>query len=190
MATLIFKYPNAKIGALELDASVSEGHDGEVEVTEHPVEVGANVSDHARIKPDTLTMEGVISATPFGKEASLDYIREGYEKLLELKDARELLTIVTVLRAYSDMMLVKLTVPRDANSGDALRFSATFKQVRLAEVQKTVTTVRKVPKAKGKTQTGKQVATPVPPPQSLLWSAGAGEAFSDNSLNIRGAFKH
>lgn len=191
MATLLFKYPNAAIGALELDASVTEGHEGEVEVTEHPVEVGANVSDHARIKPDTLTLEGVISATPFGKTPSLDYIRAGYEKLLELKDARELLTVVTVLRSYPDMMLTKLSVPRDSTSGDALRFTATFKQVRLATVQKQTSTVRvarKVPKAKGKTELGNQVAPPTEEVRSSVWQQGVDYVSADKRLNLKPLF--
>lgn len=190
MATLLFKYPNAKIGSLELDASITEGHSAEVEATEHPVEKGANISDHARVKPETLQMEGLISATPIGKDPGLDYIETAYATLRKLKDARELLTIVTALRTYDNMMLVKLDVPRDAHSGDALRFTATFKEIRLAEVQSIQVQTRKVPKAKGKTKTGAAVAPPVKEEEvrTSLLQEGVDHTIANKRLNVKPHF--
>src|SRR4051794_30438938 len=49
---------------LDFDAVTSEKHDEPVEVTEHAVESGAAVSDHARPGPDTVTLECVVTNTP------------------------------------------------------------------------------------------------------------------------------
>jgi hypothetical protein len=48
-----------------MDLSMTEDHSSDIQVTEHPVEVGSDVTDNARPKPDMLTVEGFISETPF-----------------------------------------------------------------------------------------------------------------------------
>lgn len=173
------------IAALELDATISNGFQGDVEVTEHPVEVGADMSDHARVKPEVVTIEGIISNTPLnrsqatrivqGRGVALEttaltdapagaagHAETALAKLIDMKDARQLVTVVTERRTYKGMMLTSLSVPHDAKTGDALRFTATFKQVRLAEVRRKEVTVTREPKAKGKTNTGKQAVENAP----------------------------
>lgn len=49
---------------VSLDATLSQSHESTNTVTEHPVEDGANMSDHIRPDLDTLSLEGVISNTP------------------------------------------------------------------------------------------------------------------------------
>jgi hypothetical protein len=93
------------------------------------------------------------------------YAEDGYARLLDIRDKRRVVTIVTVLRTYTDMMMTSLDVPRDARSGDALLFTATFKQIRFAELRRKEVTVAKEPKAKDKVALGKQVAKETPKPQ-------------------------
>ncbi len=52
------------IDEIWLDVSVREAHGLSADVTEHPVESGADVADHIRPKQRTVTIEGVISNTP------------------------------------------------------------------------------------------------------------------------------
>lgn len=178
--TLVFKATKSSIGSVELDASVSETHQGDVDVTEHPVERGANIADHARPKPESITIEGLISNTPlpapngqltkvtsgsaeFDSRSELQPTRSGqaYADLLALKDRGELLTVVTALRVYDNMILTSLSVPRDARTGQALRFSATLKQVKVVTSQ--LVKVVAVQKAQPKVKLGKK-GTPETPP--------------------------
>lgn len=46
------------------DVVLSVLHEGITELTDHPVEVGVDITDHARSTPDALTIEGVVSNTP------------------------------------------------------------------------------------------------------------------------------
>jgi hypothetical protein len=46
------------------DAVMTEGHEDVMTITEHPVEQGANVTDHAREEPTRLTVEGFVSGMP------------------------------------------------------------------------------------------------------------------------------
>lgn len=49
---------------ITLDVASKLQHTSTNQVTDHPVETGANISDHVRPDPDVLTVEGVISNTP------------------------------------------------------------------------------------------------------------------------------
>lgn len=183
--TLIYQPTIAKIDTIELDASISESHVGEVEVTEHPVEQGANISDHARPKPETLSIEGVVSNTPVSRkqvlkiqngigsaESNADDVRfrpewaeSAYTKLRSLKDSGILVTVVTKLRTYTNMALKNLSVPRNAQTGEVLRFTAQFLQIKVVQ-NKSITLPVELPKTKPVEGRGKQVAKPAERPEA------------------------
>jgi hypothetical protein len=50
--------PRRSLGGLYPDVVVEESHDDALEITEHPVEQGASISDHAFKKPQTVTIRG------------------------------------------------------------------------------------------------------------------------------------
>jgi hypothetical protein len=61
----VIKIPTkAQIGYLKLDASISENHVRTADVTENEIEDGSIVSDHIRLRPKSLTMNGQISDFP------------------------------------------------------------------------------------------------------------------------------
>jgi hypothetical protein len=49
---------------LELDADLQEAHDLGSDITEHPVEEGADVTDHVRPRLRRVTIEGYVTDTP------------------------------------------------------------------------------------------------------------------------------
>ena len=175
MATvnLVFDRTLVKIGTVTLDVSLSEAHSSTNEVTDHPVEQGVNIVDHVRPKPDILRLEGMVSNTPlplptaetqvrtskgrtFRSRSEINQTAAGtaYSDLLALKENATLVTVVTGLRTYTDMVIESLDVPRDARTGQTLRFSCTLKQVRTAVVQ----TAKVVPQQKN--SKGKKATTP------------------------------
>lgn len=64
MASIIWEMRRGPLAVIEFDAVTSETHTVEAEVTEHPIEVGANVSDHSRPKLRVVSTEVVITNTP------------------------------------------------------------------------------------------------------------------------------
>jgi hypothetical protein len=179
--TLLFSPALSQIDTIVLDATVSELHTIDSEITEHPVEEGAAVADHHRAKPDVITLEGIISNTPinrgqsrrvassFGEsfETTADqdaiagqpgYAEQAYLALKDLRDTSKLVSVITPLRTYESMLLQTVTIPRNVKTGDALRFTAVLKQVRLVKNKTTTQTVAAEPKAHKKTSTGKQSA--------------------------------
>lgn len=172
VAQLVFLPTPTQIGALTLDCSVTESHHGEVETTDHPVEQGADITDHVRPRPDSLTIEGIVSNTPIvqvgdsGQQFPL-YASgrrdDAYSQLKSFKDNGTLLTIVTKLHTYLNMVLTSLEVPRSAQTADALHFTAGFKEIRIVQNQ-TVVLQTATPQGKASVNKGKLAATEITPP--------------------------
>lgn len=135
------------VSNIEPDVVVSEKHSETVEVTKHPIEEGANPTDHARVLPARYQLEGFVTNTPLsqidreargviadvsstGAPGAAGYAHQAIAALRKLKDDRRAVTIDTTLRTYTNMVLVALEVPRDSKIADAFRFSATFEEVR------------------------------------------------------------
>lgn len=129
------------IGTYTVDATLSEGHTLDSEVTDYPVETGGSITDNVRPKPITVTLEGIVSDTPIGKIADLrnsegdngqmDFspTDDALAALTAIRDAREPITIASSLQSWDNMVMTSLSIPRDSQTGNALRFSATFQQV-------------------------------------------------------------
>lgn len=149
-----------KINGYAIDAALSEDHDHEAEVTEFPVEQGGNITDHVRIKPIQVTIKGVVSDTPIGAVAAIrdaanvtigdgdvgDAVLPSVEALAFLRatfEAGKEITIETSIKTYDDMIMERLSIPQSAETGEALMFTATFKQI-IIEANKRVV-IRAVP---------------------------------------------
>ena len=158
------------IGPVEVDATTSEEHSATNEITRHPVEKGARITDHIRPEAETLTLECLVANTPISEEAIRKYgpaplgapgrAEKALQDLMRLRNAGELVTVVTRIRTYEGMAIRSIRVPRNARTGDSLRFTIQLEQVR--EVQsETVQLARvAVPGGRGKVDTGQQVAKP------------------------------
>jgi hypothetical protein len=55
---------HVQIASIWIDVSIREQHNSSAEVTRHPVEEGADVSDHVRLQADQLQIEGLVSNQP------------------------------------------------------------------------------------------------------------------------------
>jgi len=64
--TEIQRVIDGKTGAIVLDALIKEDYSADAEPTTHPVEDGADITDHVILRPRTLSIEGVVTETPLG----------------------------------------------------------------------------------------------------------------------------
>lgn len=63
--TNLVKYKGfTEIGSIFLDASIDEGHTMSAQATSHPVETGANITDHVHADPRAVRIEGLITNHP------------------------------------------------------------------------------------------------------------------------------
>ena len=138
---LLFNRTKPKLGAIELDASISEAHAKNATLTRNPIESGSDVTDHIHITPDALTIEGVISTTPDDLTASFDprfggsgRTKSAWSELKELQAKREPFEVFTSLQTYSNMVLTSIQTSRTAETTNALRFTAKLDEIVIASV--------------------------------------------------------
>jgi hypothetical protein len=107
------------------DATVEEVHDAEVQITENPVEFGANISDHAFVLPRRITISGRITDFPLVDNLNDIFTTSTTEEnstrsadawffLNKLKDERQPLIIYTYLQNYQNMVIRSLKTTQDA----------------------------------------------------------------------------
>ena len=157
----------ASIKGFLLDVNITEEHQFEAEVTDHPVEKGSDVTDNVRTKPDVVTIESIVSDSPLGavarsRAAGTLPTDEALALLRAIRKAREPVAIETSLGRYENMVLQSLRIPRNSQIGtSAIQFTATFKQVEVVTNQRTFVRVSD-PRAAKKKSLGNKPATPVP----------------------------
>lgn len=106
----IFPTPARRIGTLIPGIVIEEDHEDALTITDHPVEQGAIISDHAFKNPASLTINCAWSNTQADLfDFSETYIFGIYGELLTMQASRQLLTIITGKRMYSNMLLEVIT---------------------------------------------------------------------------------
>jgi hypothetical protein len=147
------------------DAALFETHRRDSEVTEFPVESGADFTDHIRRLPIEVEIEGIVSDTPIGQVALLRELdggsgvlpsEEALAKLEQIYERRQPVTIQTSKKLYERMAMTSLEIPVDRETGKALRFTATFRQIKVVTNQRIA--IRAVPVAQGTRKQGQQPA--------------------------------
>lgn len=142
---------------LIFDVVESEEITLENEVTENPVEKGSDVADHVRKKPTGIRLVADVSNVALAPPVESTYVpTEGRFKPLSAiertrpgDDARttlerihaEGLPVELFLgtdefgRSYTNMELATVGFQRDPKTGDIVRFSLAFKEIRIVESQ-------------------------------------------------------
>jgi len=79
---LLFGRKGGMIGSIQLDANLSEEHQYENQVTEFPVEEGADITDHIKLNPERLNIEGFITNSP------IEVVYENVNEVIERKPGK------------------------------------------------------------------------------------------------------
>ena len=176
--SIFYPDPKARLGELVIDAFIHETHTFSSEITEHPIESGSVIGDHVYNMPFALTIDGIISNTPMslvglvafdsakrfltnpqGKDN--DFALIAFEKIEELFERREPISIATSLKIYHKMVLESLSIERGAGAHESLHFNCTAKQIRLVCQELIKIPGPKVSRAKPKQKKGLQETKPI-----------------------------
>ena len=134
----LFQQQSRRIGLIVPSVVISEKHDDSLEITEHPVEVGAAISDHAYRRPSEVVMQvgfagggsllDLLDTTSFGLSAGLSP-REVYQNLLDLQNSRVPFDVVTGKRLYSNMLIRAIEVTTERSTENVLSAVLTLREV-------------------------------------------------------------
>ena len=103
------------------DTYLREQHNSRVRKTNQPVESGSTITDNAVVDPWQVTLTGVASNTEDPERPS-----RAWAALERMRDELQPVTLVTTLKTYETMLLVNFRGPIRRETGQALRFEATF----------------------------------------------------------------
>lgn len=115
MSAILF---NHVIGPVRITCLVSESHKSDLEITNNPIETGAEVNDHAVVKPKEVTLDiGDVNAAAT------------YMTLMKFQETRVPFTMVTGLNVYTNMLIQSLSADRDPTFSKVLRATITLREV-------------------------------------------------------------
>lgn len=150
LITAIFN-PARSIGSVAIQCTLEETHFDEIQITDHPVEMGAMISDHAFKKPAEVIIRagwsnaglqsivtdlsqainlfstGVLNFSD--STAPFNYASQVYQQLLGLQTSGQVFQIITGKRTYQNMLIRSLAVTTDEKSENALFVTAVCRQV-------------------------------------------------------------
>ena len=139
------------IGGISLDSVLLESHSSEIQLTKNPIELGADITDHAIISPKIINIRAVVSDSPlgvaafaqivdsitglFGSSTSANVTRsqQAYTALVALQEAREPIVLTTRLSVYENMIITGISVDQDKDTSRAVFIDMTLEQVIITE---------------------------------------------------------
>lgn len=161
-------YVKTNVDGWFFDAVLRVDHTSRLQITEHPVQTGAAITDHAFLEPKELVME--IGMSDVAKSRADGQFNDGwsrsvtaYQKLRELQANRIPVQVLTRLGLYKNMMVEVISAPDDYKTLYGLRATITLKEIMVAEVQ----TVRISARPQVTNSTQKGAAEIVKPNQSV-----------------------
>lgn len=140
----LFHQPARQIGVMIPSVVTSEAHTDTLTITDHPIEDGSVIADHAYKNPAQLVMKVGFA----GGGALLDFAgsltassllglspKETYQQLLDLQSSRKPFNVTTGKRQYKNMLIATLSVTTDSKSENVLFADLTLKEVILVQTK-------------------------------------------------------
>ena len=151
------------IGSIIPDIVIEENTVDSWEITAHPVQQGASISDHKYRKPISLKMSMMYKG---GSASELGLV---YQKLLDLQSSVDLFDVMTPKRIYSNMQIISLSCTTDQRTENVLSISGEFREVIIVDVVVSNVPARskqkKASKTGGITKAVAKTSKAVPPPK-------------------------
>jgi hypothetical protein len=122
--------------SLVAQVTVEEDHEDELAITEHPVEQGAAITDHAYKRPAELRVRvGWSQSGGLPTNNAASDVAQIYEQILTLQSSRRPFPVYTGKRAYNNMLVASLRVHTDSKLETTLLADISFKQILLVNTQ-------------------------------------------------------
>lgn len=130
------------IGGFIFDAYIRLDHNRKTKITQHPVETGASITDHAYVEPAELIIEVGMS------DACVSYIEgqfgtnesrsvAAFKILMDLQEKRIPMDVTTRLKHYKNMLIEAISVPDDWQMANGLKASVTLREIIVVGVKTT-----------------------------------------------------
>ncbi len=131
------------IGSIKADVTFEERHEDSLTITDHPVEQGASITDHAYLNPVTVEIKvgfkpqtGLLAAaSSLFSSGGVPYLNQVYQNVLALQKNRVLNVIMTGKRLYTNMLIERVSCVTDRDTENVLRLTISCRQVIIVQTQ-------------------------------------------------------
>ena len=121
-------FGDSETGIMEAQVVVDEDHEDDLDITQHPVQGGAVIHDHAFKRPATVRCRmGWSNAYIF--DTDWGNVRSVYEKILRLQARRIPFTVFTGKRVYQNMLVASLRTHTDQKLEYTLMADVEFREI-------------------------------------------------------------
>jgi len=174
-------YVKTNIAGYFFDAILQTNYTRSLTITQHPVETGAAISDHAFVNPVELTMQ--IGMSDVMKSIIQGQFSQGgsrsktaFEVLAQLQSQRIPMDVMTTkFGQFKNMLIETIAVPDDYTTQFGLKATVTLKEVFVATVKTVKVSAR--PQVTDSTNRGEVVPQA---PNASVWKQITGALFPDD----------
>lgn len=123
LGTSIFFNTRLCVGGLYFDAELREEHNYSADITSHPIEVGANITDNAVIRPIRVSLSVAVSSV-YSISLQMSFIgsnrpQDALLKLRQLQADRTPVEIICRLARYNSMLIESIISYQDTDSANS-----------------------------------------------------------------------
>lgn len=120
--------PKRAIGAFQANVTIEETATDRLKITQHPVQQGASITDHAYMEPAELTIKVAWNDEP-------SKLVEIYDKFRKLQSDRIPMKVVSGKRTYQNMLVAGLTQINDSITEKMLNIIIDLQEVAITALE-------------------------------------------------------
>jgi hypothetical protein len=117
---------------LQAQVTIDEDHEDDLEITQHPVETGAAITDHAYKKPSEVRVRVGWSNAYLGGD-----VKTMYEQIQQIQNWRYPFKVYTGKRQYDNMLIASLRTHTDEKLEFSFIADITFREIILVDTSVT-----------------------------------------------------
>lgn len=125
-----------RVGTISLDLILSEAHNLPNVVTPHNIEDGSQITDNIKNELQNGSLTGLVTNFTLRIPGILvNRAQNAFEEMERLWRSRQLVTIVTVMKVYSNVAITNVNVARSDNTGEAIALNVSFQEVKRVKLK-------------------------------------------------------
>ncbi len=136
----LFGSDSTEIDAISgvIDTYTEENHNLPVTKTKYPIEDGSSRTDNFVVEPEQLVLRGFVSDLQpsfagLVRISNKSRAKEAWTRIRELKDRGDLVTVITLLGLYENMLITNVDAAVTVDTGRSLAFTITLEETIISE---------------------------------------------------------
>lgn len=125
------------LGGYLFDAWLRLHHNNSLTITQHPVQAGADISDHAFVNPKRFSFDICITDTVTSAQFTANPTRSinAYNVIQQMQASREPLTLVSKYGVYENILIESFEASDDFTTNTTLKATVNLVEIIIADVQ-------------------------------------------------------